>query len=282
MLIDLLKAAFHRTKRKTNSRVTSAPFSVIVCSVDDLRFSALSATLARAFDEQPYELIRISDARSMCQGYNEGFRRSSHNRLIFCHDDIEILSEDFTQRLEAHFSRFDVFGLVGTTRLINGSWFTAGQPDIHGSVVQPDTQNAGACSLHRFSQNLSPVSHVQAVDGMFISATRDAVEHLHWDEANLPKLHLYDIDFSFRAHLAGLRVGIATDILIYHASLGKRDASWREGVAEFTRRYAAHLSRAPAGNSAYWTAACPDREAAYEYFHQQLEAQQLGQPVAPA
>lgn len=46
--------------------------SVVVCSVDDAKFAAVSASYASGMGAEPYEVIRISDARSLSEGYNRG------------------------------------------------------------------------------------------------------------------------------------------------------------------------------------------------------------------
>lgn len=261
----------------------SAPedvYSIIVCSVDQHRFDALSASLARAFGACPYEVIRIAGARSMCEGYNQGLRRSRGSRLIFCHDDIELLSDDFVARLQRHYTRFDVFGVAGTTRLIDGAWAIAGKPFIHGSIVQPRPNAAAGCELHLFSYERKAVSGAQALDGVLIAAGRSAVDRLGWDETHIPGFHLYDIDFSFRAHLAGLRVGIATDLLIHHASLGSHDQAWKQAALDFYRRHGHHLPDCEPGDQAHPVASCPDKRTAYLCFRDLLDAQEAGTGAA--
>lgn len=282
MLIDRIKSLFRPAARTPRPRVVDDCYSVIVCSVDNRRFAGLSATLAQAFGNQPYEIIRIPDARSMCQGYNEGIRRSCGSRLIFCHDDIEILSEDFVSRLDASFDLFDVFGLIGTTRLITGHWSASGRPDVHGAIVQPDPDNADGCILQLMSSVRKPVRNAQALDGVFIACWRNAAEQLRWDETNISGFHVYDIDFSFRAHLAGLRVGIATDLLIYHASLGKADDNWKQAVLAFEKRYADHLSKLPPGEQTYLARLSRDRKAAYQAFRALLATLSIEKDITSA
>lgn len=139
MPIKRIGEVFSRKSTKLWQARTSEFYSVIVCSVDNRRFACLHASLGQAVADQSYESIRISGAQSLCQGYSECMKGSRGSRLIFRHDDIEIVSDDFVARLEANFACFDVFGPVGTTRLIEGSWSAAGHPDIHGSIIQPDS-----------------------------------------------------------------------------------------------------------------------------------------------
>lgn len=272
MLIQRTVSAFHRLARGVRHLVPNKLYSVVVCSIDDRRFEKLTASLARSFGNHAYEVVRIDNARSMCQGYNEGLKRSRGNRLIFCHDDIEILSDDFVSRIESNFAQFDVFGLVGTTRLTEGSWSSAGPPDVHGAVVQPHRTEANQYVLHVFSNIRKPVANAQALDGMLIAARRETAQDLGWDEENISGFHLYDVDFSFRAHLAGLKVGIATDLLVYHASQGTRDETWRKAVVSWTMRYAEHLSTAPHSKAEYRAAICPNLSTAYQSFRELVDA----------
>ncbi len=62
--------------------------SVIVCSIDDKKFGAVDYTYRKLLsaDGHECEVIRIPDARSMCEGYNRGFaqrreRRDQHHAI---------------------------------------------------------------------------------------------------------------------------------------------------------------------------------------------------------
>ncbi len=114
--------------------------SIIICSVDDARFAAVSANLAGLLKDEPREIVRIPDARSICEGYTRGIARSRGEHLVFCHDDIEILNPDFAARLKQHLSQFDLVGVAGTSRLIRGEWVAAGPPYIFGQVAQKHPQ----------------------------------------------------------------------------------------------------------------------------------------------
>jgi GT2 family glycosyltransferase len=51
---------------------------------------------------------------------------------------------------------------------------------------------------------------------------------LSFDEATFDRFHFYDLDFSYRAHLAGAKVAICLDIALYHDSAGNySEEYWR-------------------------------------------------------
>jgi hypothetical protein len=56
---------------------------------------------------------------------------------------------------------------------------------------------------------------------------------------------LYDIDFSFRAHLAGYRVGVTLELPVVHRSTGTFDAEWEAAAQVFVKKFGGKLSPAP-------------------------------------
>jgi hypothetical protein len=113
--------------------------SVITCSVDDHALMRWRRNYHRVLHGAEHEIIRISDARSLAEGYNRGMAQSRGEILIFSHDDIEILvpiADIVRQRLEV----FDLIGVAGTTRVAAAQWFYSGHPHVYGQVahVMPD------------------------------------------------------------------------------------------------------------------------------------------------
>jgi GT2 family glycosyltransferase len=217
--------------------------SIIICSIDDARFAAMSANYAELLKDEPHEIIRISDARSICEGYMRGIARSRGERLVFCHDDIEILNSDFAARLNEHLGQFDLVGVAGTNRLIRGEWVAAGPPYIFGQVAQDHPQEGFVVRI--FGVPGRSVGGIQAMDGLFFAARRAVVERIPFDAQTFDGFHHYDLDFSFAAHLAGFRLGIANDIHIIHRSWGSHDQSWRNYAGRFDRKYAGRLNPMP-------------------------------------
>ena len=62
-----------------------------------------------------------------------------------------------------------------------------------------------------------------------------------WDQETFDGWHGYDADFSFRAHLAGFRLGVACDIAISHASVGHVGQDWMKYAERFSQKHKAVL-----------------------------------------
>ena len=66
-------------------------------------------------------------------------------------------------------------------------------------------------------------------------------ESIQFDAATFDGFHLYDLDFSYRAFLAGFRIAIAWDIPIIHVSSGRLDAAWQRYRAEMLSEVSAAI-----------------------------------------
>ena len=209
----------------------------------------MQASLGAALSGVDCEWIRIGDAASMCEGYNRGLARSRGEVLIFCHDDIAVLSGPLWPQLQAHLIALDVVGVGGSRRLVNGAWFDVGQPDIFGQIVGPDLSDNLLLMDFGYVSGANRADRMAAVDGVFLACHRRVAEHLQFDAATFTSFHGYDVDFSFRASLAGYNVGVATDILLHHFSKGDWGDAFRQTLRHFQKKHEASLSTSPPGTA---------------------------------
>ena len=228
---------------------TRAPFlSFVICSRDDERFAGIQREIRSKVVLVDCEIVRITDATSLAEGYNRGYRETRGDWVIFCHDDIVFIDADTVLHLLRSFAQCDVLGLCGTSRLVSGNWYDAGPPFISGAVVAPSLAVAGAFELQIFDRRNPPlVTGAQAVDGIFIAARRKVLDCLQgFNERDFQDFVLYDVEFSFRAYLAGFQVAIATDILVFHDShVGgfshEKLQRWEDAQRVFTGLYGSYL-----------------------------------------
>ncbi|GHT96486.1 hypothetical protein AGMMS49545_21570 [Betaproteobacteria bacterium] len=221
---------------------TSRPkFSVIICSINALKFAQVSTCYARLLAHVPHEIIGIHDAKSMTEGYNRGMAQSTGDILCFSHDDILILDPDFAAKISDYLQSYDILGFAGTTRLVSGQWLDAGHPWLRGVVAHPYVRESLALSVYGVSE--WPVSRdIQAIDGLLMIATRTVVLATGFDAATFDGFHHYDLDFSFSAYLAGAKLGVCCDIPIIHASAGSYNDQWRQSNERFLQKYMEKLN----------------------------------------
>jgi hypothetical protein len=70
-------------------------FSIVVCSNHDDRFAPVSAKVGQSRRSETHQIIRISDAHSMAQGYTRAVAQCEGDVFAVCHNNIRILSPDF-------------------------------------------------------------------------------------------------------------------------------------------------------------------------------------------
>ena len=223
--------------------------SFVVNSVDDARFAIFERQLRRALDTEELDIIRISDARSMSEGLNRGAQLARGEWLIFCHDDICILSKNSMSVLMDATTKTDMFGPCGTIRLTSGNWYDAGRPFTFGHVVARDLHRPGKYELQLFGIPQQSIQiGGQALDGLWIGCHRRLFDALRgFDEASYKGFVGYDIDFSFRAALAGARVGITSNLTLFHDlhvgefSRGKL-ADWETAQVQFQQHFGRYLN----------------------------------------
>lgn len=227
--------------------------SVIICSIDDHKYQQVSANYQALLAHTPHEIIGIHDARSLAEGYNRGISRSQGDVLIFSHDDVEILTEDFADKVKLHLQRFDLIGIAGTSLLVSGKFAAAGDPYVYVLVATPESPECWGLAFIGGKSLVVP--DIQALDGVFFACTRRVVNELKFDEQTFDHFHLYDLDFSYRAYLAGYKLAVCRDVLIIHASTGQFDSKWNEYRLRFERKYTLpKLPRYVEGARAFFTA----------------------------
>jgi GT2 family glycosyltransferase len=218
----------------------AVPVSVVICSIDAAKFSRVSENYRALFAGRELEIIGIHDARSLADGYNRGIARSRGEHIILSHDDIEVLTPDFADRLERHLADFDLIGVAGTTRLVTGKWESAGDPYAFVLISAPVPDSVGYVTVLRGGGPLV-VPGIQALDGVFMAMRRKVALSIPFDEALFDHFHLYDLDFSFRAYQAGFVLAVCRDIVLIHQSIGKFDAVWNDYRRRFEDKHRAHL-----------------------------------------
>ena len=237
-----------------------ATISFVVCSIDAAKFASVSATIALRFAGIEHEVIRIGDARSLCEGYARGFAHARGEAIVFCHDDIDLLAPDAAARLAVHLARFDLVGVAGTTRVTGPAVFWSGHPHIHGWVTHRLPGEADyEPSFSSFAGATGAVGGIEAIDGVLMACRREAVREVGFDAATFDGFHLYDLDFSYRAHRAGLRLGVACDLGVVHASKGRFDEAWARYAERFRAKYPALTGERGAPH--FYAARVPDAAA---------------------
>ena len=219
-------------------------FSVIICSSDAGKFAKASASWQAALAGVDVEIIGIHDARSLASGYNRGLDRAAGEIVVFSHDDVDVITPDAGERIATHLRTFDIVGIAGTRRLIGGAWYLAGEPHDFMLVIQPHPETGRPVLLVEGGGPLV-ADGIQALDGVFFAARASVARDLRFDAMTFDHFHLYDLDFSYRAHLAGCNLAVCRDLLLVHDSRGSFDPRWDAYRARFESKFAGRFAELP-------------------------------------
>jgi GT2 family glycosyltransferase len=107
------------------------------------------------------------------------------------------------------------------------------------------------------------VGGIQAMDGLFLAFRRDVIEKLGWDEQTFAGFHLYDMDVTYRAFLAGYKLAVANDLHLFHASGGNFTGVWQQEAHRFVQKFAGKLAlNSPREGFRFAVVELPSKEAA--------------------
>ena len=215
--------------------------SIISCSIDPRKAALIESHYHALLGDEPHEYIGVNAPVSLAQGYNSAIDSSRGDVLVFSHDDIEFLEHPtWLPRLKSHLERYDLIGLAGTTKLVSAEWAAAGPPYTFGQVGEVD----GRTSPFRVLLCAVPapaIGGIQAIDGLFMAAHRRVIDKVRFDQDIFDGFHIYDVDFSFSAYLAGFRVAVAANLPVLHHSEGKFGEDWKRHMERFLKKRQSEL-----------------------------------------
>ena len=181
----------------------------------------------------------INNGESLTKSYNRGLKMATNDIVVFCHDDIIFEKNGWATKLVNHFQNTDygIIGIAGTTDLDEtGRWWND-RAKMIGAVKH--SQN-GKTWENKYS-GVFPKQIIESliVDGLFFAIHKDRIKE-EFDES-VEGFHFYEIDFCFRNHLKGVKVGVTFDVKVIHKSVGETNEQWEENRKLFIEKYKDNL-----------------------------------------
>jgi GT2 family glycosyltransferase len=241
---------------------TSSPdgWSFITVSHKPTLVETLRSSLSACMGSLPWELVAVDGTRhDLFTGYNEGAGRARYDRLVFIHHDVVVLGnhvalEPLRQAIDDDTA--GVTGVIGVRFLMpSGTWWGGNVPQqmtfglSRGMAMHPEPSAEMNVTWNDWPGGLALFGQVIVVDGVVLACHRRTFNRLGgFDALNFKGFHFYDVDFSLRAHLLGLRNSVVP-FPIRHASRGAYDEKWEACRQAFVRKHARSLPIAlPADN----------------------------------
>jgi hypothetical protein len=173
---------------------------------------------------------------SLTELYNKGLDESENNIVIFCHDDIIFDTKNWGKKLLKVIEKnpeYGIVGIAGSRELPSSGKWWENPLHMYGQVFHQKDNN-------RWLSKYSPkkplfLDNVVIVDGLFFVVKKDQIKE-RFDES-VKGFHFYDVDFSFRNYIAGVKVGVTSDIDVTHLSIGETNEQWEKNREEFVKKY---------------------------------------------
>lgn len=220
--------------------------SIIICSTKPEMVARLAENIAHSVGAIQYEIVSIDNRaaeHSLCRAYNIGAQRAVGDMFLFLHQDVEFLSDGWGEILERRLSdeSCGVVGLAGSTiKSSHLSGWAVGRDHSRSNIYEGVERRSAV--RHKTNPLGEDFSHVVVLDGVFLAVRRDVFRAIGgFDEINFTKFHLYDLDVSIAAHIAGYRNEVCHSIDMMHFSKGSFDDVWVEQSEIFHKKWAAYL-----------------------------------------
>ncbi|MCM4161406.1 hypothetical protein FHG64_14830 [Antarcticibacterium flavum] len=207
--------------------------SIIVSSYRENLFEELKSYIYKSIGNIPFEIVKVSNPRLMSIGkaYNIGATRAKYEKLLFIHEDIQFLSENWGIVLIEILKDKDL-GIVG----IAGGCKKFKLPTGHDLGLKKCRHVYVKHSLNeKLSQDeKGSLFKVKTLDGVFLAMRKDRWKEFKFDE-ELKDFHFYDLDISLRVSNKFTNY-VTSKIPILHFSTGNFDNKWIQTSLEFHQK----------------------------------------------
>jgi len=173
---------------------------------------------------------------SLTEVYNKILNDSSNDIVVLCHDDIYFDTKNWGNKILNHFKRnkdYGVLGLAGTTNMPKSAKWWEDFSKMKG-IVNHEHEGKKWESKYSASKG-NQLDDVVLVDGLFIVINKQNIKQ-NFNE-DIKGFHFYDVDFSFRNFIEGVKIGVMYDVRVTHKSIGQTNEQWEKNKNVFAEKY---------------------------------------------
>ena len=182
----------------------------------------------------------VNKGEGLTKYYKRGLVETKHDIVVFCHDDIIIKTKQIATKLTKLYNNNPEYGILGVAGSKympeSGRWWDK-RNKMYGRVSHP---HQGKTWLSAYSEDQgNELEETVIVDGVFFSVHKGRIKEDF--DLGVNGFHFYDVDFCFRNHLAGVKVGVHTNIKITHLSIGETNDEWENNRVVFADKFKSDL-----------------------------------------
>lgn len=219
--------------------------SIIICSASKTLLTDITINIKNTIGI-PYEIIHFDNSngeRGICEIYNEGISVAKFDIICFIHEDIIIHTQNWGTILVDIFrdKGIGLVGLAGATykSLTPSGYHFSGDSklDLNYCNVKQRFKLSEREEMHNcYNPTNEQLPEVTCVDGVWLCASREALNFYSFDDSLLKGFHGYDLDLSFGI-IQKYKIVVSFDILITHFSEGNFDKKWLTEVLKVHKKW---------------------------------------------
>lgn len=211
----------------------------------------------------PYEIIKVNNPNlfGICEAYNKGATQAKYPYIVFAHEDIRFLTNDWGTIIEDVFKKDEKIGLVGCAGGIYKSYFNTGwalAPNfISRYMVGTHDGKSHLCKTFKGVNRIIELSNyknlpaefleeeikneeVLVLDGMFLVTKKSIHLQTPFDQTTFQGFHCYDLDYSLQIN-RNYKVVVNHNILIEHFSTGTFNKTWFDEMEKLRTKWKSQL-----------------------------------------
>lgn len=212
--------------------------SIVICSVNSDHLDSISNSIKNTIGLN-YEIIAIDNSEnkySITQAYNMGAKRSIFENLIFVHEDVEFISENWGENLVDILKNKEIgiVGVAGSTYLpsVPSGWYLPDEKYNKVFIHQGFKYKKQLVSFDNQGEDLTPV---YLLDGVFLAMRKEVWDEFPFNE-NLNGFHAYDVNICQRVGLKYQNI-FTKQIELLHKSEGKVDKTYFDTILKCKLSY---------------------------------------------
>jgi hypothetical protein len=225
--------------------------SVIICSANVKFLESATENIAATIGV-PFELLVFENSgakKGITEVYNEAAKLAKFEILCYMHEDLNILTQNWGNKVLDIFKNNAQVGIVGvagsTYKSITPSgWAVAahGLDMIRCNYIQAYKRSIEPSFHYVLNSDASDLAEVVCVDGLWFCTPKSVALQYGFDQDLFKGFHCYDLDYCFNVN-QNLTIVVTYDILMEHFSEGGYDREWIEETLKLHQKWAKILPR---------------------------------------
>ncbi|MDR5589693.1 glycosyltransferase [Christiangramia sp. SM2212] len=206
--------------------------SIIISSYRESYFENLKYNIHKSIGAVDFEVVRIYNPAKMSlnKAYNLGAEKAKFPYLVFLHEDVTILSENWGEVLISYLKdqSVGIIGLAGNKKKFNLPTGCETGINKYRKVFVTHLPSEVLAAGHK------EPTEVRTLDGVFLATRKEIWKSIKFNE-NIAGFHFYDLDFSLRVDRHYQNYVISSIKLLHH-SLGNFGDEWIKSNLDFHNR----------------------------------------------